>query len=163
MCHVSSVKCKVSHVTFHWSCVMFHMSENEKFIANVCPKVRRNDLLVRCQVSHVRCQMSGVTCQVKCPLSPVRGQASCVTEKVKEIATFPPLVMCQCPVSGVRFRCPVSPVKCQVSGVICHVSYVMCHMSNVTVHVSQVMYSFFLSHKDPKVCQICHVCADYST
>ena len=58
-----------------------------------------------------------------------------------------------CPVLGVRHRCPVSPVEC-------HMSCVMCHVSHAMVHVSQVMYSFFLSHEDPKVCKIC---ADYST
>ena len=90
--------------------------------------------------------MSCVACQVRCPLSPVRCQASCVTchktERVKEIATFPPLVMCilsfvGCPVSGVRFRCQVSPVKCQVSGVISLVSGVTCQLPSVRESKSQ--------------------------
>ena len=126
-----------SGVMIHFLGVMCHMSG------------------VKFQVSHVR---SGVLCHLLC-------QASCVTfhktEKVKEKVTFPPLVMRHVSfvgfaVSGVRFRCPVSPIKY----VTFQVSCVTCHMSRFMGHKSCLV--FFLSHEDTKLCKIC-ACADYST
>ena len=128
--------------------------------------------LVWCHVSLIRCQVPCVRCQVlhvRCPVSPVRSQASCdnghKTERVKEIATFPPTshvscVFCiflgvQCQVSGLGVRCHLSSVRCQVSSLWCQVSPVDYHLSEkakaratdlpssqvscVTCHVSGIM------------------------
>ena len=99
-----------------------------------------------------------------CQVSPVRCQTSCVnghkTERVKEIATFPPTshvscVFCilsgvQCQVSGLGVRCHLSSVRCHISGVRCKKEEAKTRatdppssqVSGVTCHVSGIMQRF---------------------
>ena len=115
---------------------------------------------VTCQASNFRCHMSGQGSFVICQVSGVMCHLSQDREG-KRVSNIPPTshVSCVfCWVCCVRCQVQVSRVTYQV----CHISSVMCHVSHVTVHGSQVMFSFFLSHEDPKLCKIC-ACADYST
>ena len=131
--------CVMCHsVWYHMSFVMCHVSN------------------FKCHVSCVRCQMSGVTCQIRFPLSPVRCQASCVTchktKRVKEIATFPTLVMWHvyfvfCRVCSVMCQVKVSVVKCQVSTVKCPVPGVISLVSGVTWQIPFVRESKSQSHR----------------
>ena len=181
-CQVSHVRCQMSGVTCQVrfplspvrcqaSCVTFHKTERVKEIATL--PLTSCMACVFCLLSGVQCQVSGLV--IRCHLSSVRYQVSSLccqvspvnyhmSEKAKARITDPPssqVSYVTCHVSGVMSQ--VSCVMCHVSHVRCHVSGVTRQVSHVTYHVSHVIYSFFLTHEEPKFCKICHACADYST